>query len=208
MYLFRYPAVYLLPAIVLAFNITPPSLPRVFKRREVNADNFCFPPYSTFSLRTSNIGLNKSVFIFEQLWVSPSMDRIQFSNSLAPFDGVEPDENDLMAGNFLNDYARGVSYVWGNYRGSDVCQKGVPSPGGSAICIGGGLTRNTTRIQGRRPVTSWVGQDDESQCWHSVMVEGGEATDPAQWLSTTSQCPVSQNQPMSGAYVAAEVSEL
>lgn len=60
----------------------------------------------------------------------------------------------------------------------------------SALCVGVSLTLNSTRIVGGTPTYSWVGFDKQSDggCWYSLLINSAESTDPARWLSSTTQC--------------------
>ncbi len=72
------------------------------------------------------------------------------------------------------------------------CIKGTVSSDSTAVCIGGDLSLNATRTVGGVPSYLWVGFEDggvgREACWSSLLINSVEATDPARWVSATSQC--------------------
>jgi len=195
-----------LPAMAAAaFQLPPLNRPSALLFPRAAPQDFCFPPFSTVTLRApyefddgngSPIALNTSVFVFEQLWFGDGQVKLQIQWSGAPFEGgpVPPNTPGIpgpLVVNMLQDTVAGASWTWFNYLGQNYCEKNT-GRFDDAVCIGGGLSLNSTRTVGGRPMYSYVGYDPRNQqdgaCWYSVSTTADDASDPAGWSEQTAQC--------------------
>ncbi len=130
-----------------------------------------------------------------EIWTTPELFRADVFYSGTPFAGgptppgwIGPTEFGI-----LRNTTSGETWQWYPLPGTGqtYCSKGTDnSP--SALCIGGDLTLNATHTVGGIPSYTWVGFEDrgpeQEACWHSLLINSKEATDPARWVSATSQC--------------------
>ena len=216
-----------------AMVVQPPALlPLGLKLRSASgAQDFCFPPFSTVTVRIpagGNMGPgNSSVIMTEQVWTAPDAIRFNPNYSARPFGGgtLPPGFSSPPSLNVLQNFTSQLQWMWYNYEGRDTCSKQQLSQAAGALCIGADLSLNSTRIVGGRPVCayslappirlhlvprlpsspphhptqtlsfptdSWVGYTPASgfndACWHELLIGSYESSDPAAWLSATSQC--------------------
>ena len=144
-----------------------------------------------------------------ELWTAPGLLRafVDYSQTPFPGGGVPPNGNaPPVPMNILFNYSSNESWQWFTVLGQETCYKGTASGGNAAVCVGADLSLNTTKVAGGQPVYSWVGYEEPKApstraCWHELLINSKEATDPARWLQATSQC--SQEGP--GGYPASSV---
>ncbi len=127
-----------------------------------------------------------------ELWTAPDLLRADVDYSSAPFPGPVPQGFGPGSSSFLQNFTSGEAWSWVTLAGQTFCQKNAFS-GTSAVCIGANLALNGSHIAGGSPVYSWVGfepasADNQGDCWHELLINSVEETDPARWLSATSQC--------------------
>lgn len=149
-----------------------------------------FPPYSFVSLRATTGDANSSFLITENVWVAPTAFRFTLSASPTPFGADAPLGYPI---NVLDDATSRKSYSWSKPPGQPIqcTSRPLDATDPTALCIGGDLSLNSTRVIGGRPAAAWVGFSDErtdGACWHELLIASAESADPAAWLSVTSQC--------------------
>ena len=150
-----------LASVASAMVIQPPALPLGLKVRSgagAGAQNFCFPAYSTVTVRIpagGNMGPgNSSVMMTEQVWTTPEAIRFNPNYSAQPFGGgaLPAGFSSPQSLNVLQNFTSKLQWMWYNFEGRDICSKTALSQPAGAVCIGANLALNSTRIVGGRPV--------------------------------------------------------
>lgn len=134
---------------------------------------------------------NSSTIVTQKIWLAPDLLRANVDFSDAPF--PLPVDGRTSSSSYLQNATSGESWSWVSYAGQTFCNKDAGSASGGALCVGGNLALNSSRVIGGAPVYSWVGFQEESAdnggaCWNELLINSEEETDPARWLSSTSQC--------------------
>jgi hypothetical protein len=149
------------------------------------------PPRQTVTVRVVPSNGNSSTIVTQQIWLAPDLLRANVDFSDAPFPLPVPGRTS--ASSYLQNATSGESWSWVSYAGQTFCNKDAGSSSGGALCVGGNLALNSSRVMGGSQVFSWVGFQEESadnngRCWNELLINSEEETDPARWLSSTSQC--------------------
>ena len=128
-----------------------------------------------------------------ELWTAPDVLRASIDYSITPFPGGgTPPSGSYppVPVNSLTNFSSDESWSWIEVLGQVSCSKGK-AVGNGALCVGANLSFNSTKVAGGQPVYSWVGYEEtpyNQACWHELLINSKEATDPARWLQATSQC--------------------
>ena len=157
------------------------------------ADHRCPPTIPQFvALRSHSPPILPCLVPSAELWTAPGLLRTAFDYSDTPFPGGTPNGYPPVTTNILFNYSSNESWQWFTVLGQVSCYKGTAG-GTDAVCVGANLSLNSTKVAGGQPVYSWVGfeeakPDNPQACWHELLINSKEATDPARWLQATSQC--------------------
>lgn len=181
----------LIATLLAAASQLPYPLRQVTASVGAPGEDFCFPPFSSFTVRILPSDGNSSVVISQQIFLGADQRKTIVKYLATPFGGGTPPGGGPDGGVFnVLDNATDT-WQWYSVNGAVKCDKFPGGANANAICIGADLKLNSTRIIGGRQAYSWVGFEQRSPsvaCWDELLISSVESMDPSQWLGSTAQC--------------------